>query len=338
MTDEYDELNMTVELNKHQKKTVSRILNKRVDTLLNASTGYGKSIVTQFIAKEFETTLILCPRESVYKDWKKSIKDKGIVDAKRIHVKMQFQFYNECIKRKVSPFYNLVVVDECHMQEDQVFGIMLNKDDPCCIRYDMLLGLSASPKVATFKNPDARKYYDKYFKWEVVAKNYKQFEVEYVHTPFRPKIFRKYDGQLDYNAMILELMRRDDRKKYLLDFCLSVTKPKTLIMCKFIDTIKYLADGMRDKFQVSAIYANEPHDESAEVWIGSMQKMGVGYDINVKFEVLIMLDNVLDVLQYLGRLRVNGFTVYDITDKHPVFENHRRSREMTYNERRNICA
>jgi hypothetical protein len=66
--------------------------------------------------------------------------------------------------------------------------------------------------------------------------------------------------------------------------------------------------------------------------IGTYQKIGVGFDDDT-FNVIILLDNVANVIQSEGRIRINNFLLIDIVDNHDCFLPHWRLRKYWYTGR-----
>ncbi len=327
-------------LRPHQTRVMDRLLKRFHQrgcggVLLHASTGFGKTVVAvEFVRRAgLETALVLVPRKEIYKQWTLAVAKFGNVNIK---VEMERSYCNRVTE---SEYFDIVIIDECHSNRELVFGRLVNAKNSRCIRYRFLLGLSATPD--SIKEGTAvvspKVYYDVYFDYIIKGFVFKQFQVQFIRLPFECPTMKKYDGSLDYTGMNKWLNENEERAEHLKRLVSSLVKPKTLILTKYINTVRQMESHLSECFRVTVMYGSKTtYDKSADVLIGTTSKIGEGFDIVDPFAAMIILDNVLDARQLIGRCRVDGFVLYDIYDNHSVYESHRRYREQSYDDARGL--
>jgi DNA or RNA helicases of superfamily II len=289
--------------------------------LLNLPTGFGKTVITISLLAVGKT-LVLVPRKLIYNQWIERIQE--FAPNLDIEVKLQLSFFKHMTRDEV---YECVVIDECHMNIDLVFGKILPR-----IKTNYLIGLTASRILENI-------YFDHYFKQTIYRHQTKSFSVTPIHLPFKPKLFyiwRKGKQTFHYTKILGFLIQNRERLEWIEEKikCLFQQHPvQSLILAKNISTVDYLSKSLSSLATVDTLYGNKnSYDKSAEILLGTYQKMGVGFD-TFTYKNLFLLDNLKDIIQAEGRLRNSDFHVYDFIDNHFLFQNHWIERSNWYRKR-----
>ena len=321
-----------------QKKALERLIdnkNKNINTLLALPCGFGKTFLSLLYANYFKSVLILVPNKIIMNNsW---IANNIIKD--HIHITMQRQFYNKIMKNNDKPFYELIIVDEFHLNRTLVQNI-LNK-----INKNILIGLTATPDLSID---------GKFFQDRIVKKANKVFKVIFTIIPFNIPTFKhkrnvlingEYISKLeyDYTKMMKHVVENQQRQKFVADYCLEKIKLSNenniFILVKNIITLNYIETFLKsNNIDVTTLFGNNnTYNKNSKVLIGTFLKCGVGFDTN-RYNILIIIDNLLKIDQAVGRLRNDNFTIYDISDNHSIFEYHRKIRKKFYQDIGGDCC
>lgn len=313
------------QLKESQKSVIKDI--KFNSILFHLPTGFGKTILGLFFASFQKKTLILVPRQIIFNQWLKRINEfLPSKSSSEIEVRLERAFYNR-LKTDKEYFYDLVIVDECHMNEKLVFTQILPY-----IQSTFFFGFTASPNNESLFN-------EHFFKQTIFRHELKTFNVFPIYLEFVPPVYFKYfDGKqsLDYNRMLSSLTENNKRLNTISDIIKGIIKKhtkKTLILAKNINTVVFLNGQLSLLFICDVMYGNKKkYNDKIEVLIGTYQKMGVGFD-SFEFEILILIDNVKNIIQAEGRIRNCRFMLFDFIDNHAVFEKHWKLRKNWYLKR-----
>ena len=326
-------------LREKQKAVIDEL--KFCSCLFHLPTGFGKTVLGLFLSSSQSKTLILVPRKIISDQWKERLKEFLPEDKHAtVEIKLERSFYHKMIRDSLKTIkYDMVIVDEMHMNEDLVFSKILP-----FIHANFLFGFTASPKDSPFK--------EHYFKQTIFRHETKDFSVFPVRLNFNPGeyyIFFKGRKCLDYNKMLSKLTRNENRLVVISEVIMDIVnqrasrscdrltvknfRVKTLILVKNINTVQFLYSRLSLEWKCDTMYGNKSkYSEDIDILIGTYQKMGVGFD-SFDFHVLILLDNVKNIIQAEGRIRNFNFVLYDFIDDHTVFENHWKTRRNWYLKR-----
>lgn len=328
----------TIKLYPNQIEVIKAITSQTV--LLHLPTGYGKTIIALYLTQFFDSILIVVPLITIHQQWLDAINKYKL---KNIRLEKLQTFRNKLKKGLTTKelTFELVIFDEIHLQEVALFNIIINS-----IYYTVFVAMTATPKE------DSGEWYNHYFKQIISRKITKAFYVHPVYTNFKPTEVRRkvmlaikqkiifkgvpsFKGygrkvnSLDYNKMVSSLNNNVQRTNAIIDFVKTIKRLPILILVKRIDTITNLEAGLTD-YTVDTIYGTKNvFSRTDQIVIGTYQKIGVGVDTN-HFQTLIILDNIDNVSQAEGRLRNEGFDIFDFIDNHPIFVNHWDKRKKWY--------
>jgi hypothetical protein len=234
----------------------------------------------------------------------------------------------------------MVFVDEAQMTLTDTFSDALLQFQP---KY--LIGLSATPDRKDGMHSVLYPFFGKKESF-IVRHQVKEFTVIKYNTNFKPIIKQNKTGMLDWSTVIRTISSNEKRQKLIIDLCLEYPKDKILILCKRVCTIlgcenyKKCKCPWRDTFPSDNIKSiglvpllkkegesydyccdsKKNADESKRIMIGTLGKLGVGYDSDRT--LLILESDIVDVRQYEGRIRCDKNIVIDIVDKFGTLSNH----------------
>ena len=324
------------------KKECITNLNKTGSTLIAARTGFGKSALAINIAISIKLkTLIIVNRVVLTTQWKESIisfspnSKVQILGSKKDSVKDDVDFYIinaiNIIKRKQEEYNKIgtIICDEIHL-------ILADKLSKCmtylCPRY--MIGLSATP----YRNDGLNILFDLYFgKNKIVRKLYRKHDVYVVNTNIRPKIEKTQDGKINWNSLIDNLSTNNDRNKIILDLVNYFPSKVLLIVTKRVEQAEYLYEKLKENGESVdyLIGSKQVFDNKCRILIGTIQKVGVGFDFKQLDGLILAIDVESYFIQILGRVfrrKDNIPFVFDLVDDNPILKKHFETRKNVYLE------
>ena len=324
------------------KKECITNLNKTGSTLIAARTGFGKSALAINIAISIKLkTLIIVNRVVLTTQWKESIlsfspKSKvQILGSKKVSIHDDVDFYIinaiNIIKRKQEEYSKIgtIICDEIHL-------ILADKLSKCmtylCPRY--MIGLSATP----YRNDGLDVLFDLYFgKNKIVRKLYRKHDVYVVNTNIKPKVEKTMDGKINWNSIIDSSSTNNERNKIILDLVNYFPTKVLLIVTKRVDQAEYLYQQLKEKGESVdyLIGSKQEFDNKCRILIGTIQKVGVGFDFKQLDGLILAIDVESYFIQILGRIfrrRDNVPFVFDLVDDNPILKKHFETRKNIYLE------
>jgi superfamily II DNA or RNA helicase len=324
------------------KKECITNLNKTGSTLIAARTGFGKSALAINIAVSIKLkTLIIVNRVVLTTQWKESIlsfspKSKvQILGSKKVSIDDDVDFYIinaiNIIKRKQEEYSKIgtIICDEIHL-------ILADKLSKCmtylCPRY--MIGLSATP----YRNDGLDVLFDLYFgKNKIVRKLYRKHDVYVVNTNIKPKVEKTIDGKINWNSIIDSLSTNIDRNKIILDLVNYFPSKVLLIVTKRVEQAEYLYQKLKENGESVdyLIGSKQEFDNKCRILIGTIQKVGVGFDFKQLDGLILAIDVESYFIQILGRIfrrRDNVPFVFDLVDDNPILKKHFETRKNIYLE------
>jgi len=236
-------------------------------------------------------------------------------------------------KRDASEYARLgigfVIVDECHLIMTKIFSRAMAFLAP---RY--LIGLSATP----FRPDGFDVMLELYFGLKkIVRKLYRPHRVLLWETKI--KIVAKKDarGQILWCSVIDAQTVHEERNARIVDACIRHADRNILVLCKRIQQIDTLLQGLRDKGQsVTCMKDNDvSFDKEARILVATYQKVGTGFSHD-KLDMLVLATDAEEYfIQYLGRVFRRPDVhpiVLDIVDDHPILRRHFLTRRKVYQD------
>lgn len=285
-------------------------------------------------------TLFLCHRIVLLNQWKESIKlfcpsaTVKTITAQQTELEpADFYVANATtIPKHNRNFFKqigLVCVDECH--------IIMAENMSKCMRYLVpryVLGLSATP----YRQDGLDRLLELYFGTEkIVRKLFRKHTVYKVNTNFIPEVKTNRMGKVDWGSVIESQSKDDERNDLIVRIIRAFPTRIFLVLCKRVDQANTLVSKLLAQGETvsSLIGDQQEYDNTSRVLVGTVQKVGVGFD-HPKLNTLLLASDVESYfIQYLGRVfrtREGDPVVFDLVDKNGILEKHFKTRCQIYIE------
>jgi superfamily II DNA or RNA helicase len=308
--------------------------------LLSTHVAFGKTVLAIYIASQLKLPVFIVVNRSVLlSQWEESI--RKFIKAARVRIlsaneAADFSAFDIFIINVANiPKINqtlfsvgVVIVDEVHLILSEGYGKNLLYFTP---KY--LIGLSATP----YRSDGSNKLFDLFFGNSIVFKPLCRPHVVYkVISSFNPEIKKNASDRMDWGN-ILAQQGSDTARNELIVKLVEWRKELTfLILCKRVVQITALeALFKRAGISVEAVHGDKQvSGELRRVLIGTVQKLGVGFDDKQVNALIIAADVQEYFIQYLGRVFRNPNVVpviFDIVDiRNRVLLKHYKQREKVY--------
>ena len=331
------------------KKEAVKALNRRGTIVLSLHCGFGKTVTSIGLARQIGLrTLIIVNKVVLMTQWRDSImrfcpgarirllkpalklpNDDEIFDFYIVNAVNVPKFFDTETGRTLLSSIGTVIVDECHLIMAETLVQSLLHLEP---RY--MIGLSATPY-----RPDALdQLLDLYFGPErIVRKLFRRHIVYKVESGFEPRSDKNSDGILNWGAILDSQARDESRNQLLVDIICNHSDRTFLVLTKRIIQGETLIEMLRNRSVTctSLLGSQQSFDRDARVLVGTIAKVGTGFDHD-KLNALLLASDVEEYfIQYLGRIfrtSEGDPLVFDIVDNHPVLRKHYTTRKATYME------
>ena len=331
------------------KKEAVKALNRRGTIVLSLHCGFGKTVTSIGLARQIGLrSLIIVNKVVLMTQWRDSImrfcpdarirllkpalklpNDDEIFDFYIVNAVNVPKFFDTETGRTLLSSIGTVIVDECHLIMAETLVQSLLHLEP---RY--MIGLSATPY-----RPDALdQLLDLYFGPErIVRKLFRRHIVYKVESGFEPRSDKNSDGILNWGAILDSQARDESRNQLLVDIICNHSDKTFLVLTKRIIQGETLIEMLRNRSVTctSLLGSQQSFDRDARVLVGTIAKVGTGFDHD-KLNALLLASDVEEYfIQYLGRIfrtSEGDPLVFDIVDNHPVLRKHYTTRKATYME------
>lgn len=335
-------------LREHQvpvKTEVIQSLNKYHSFILSAYTGFGKTITSVYIISTIGyKTLIIINRKVLINQWiesvnkycpnlkvlylePKKVNQEKIAEADILIVNaINIPKFDQTVFAKIG----FVVVDEIHLITSKVLykGLF-------CIQPRFLLGLSATPyrydsydKVIEFFFGTHRKF---------IPMQRTDMKVYTLKTDFSPEVKKLWNGKMDWNHTLQSIANDATQNELIVELVKKHPTRVIFIPLKRISQAEYLTARLKEeKENVSCYIKNATtYDANARVFIGIINKVGVGFD-HPTLDMMILAADIVDYfIQLLGRIGRSSAVspiVFDIVHNNGVLKKHYLERESVYRD------
>ena len=303
---------------KEIKKEAVDILSKKGSIIISCYTGYGKTITGINIASGIKfKTLVVVKLVNLMKQWEKNIKafcpSNTVQQIKPGCKKIDADFYiiNATNMHKFGADYfsdiGTVIVDEAHLIMAEKLSVCMQHVHP---RY--LIALTATPYRPDGLNILLELYFGSY---KIYRKLYRKHTIYKVKTGFVPTIELTNSGTVNWNIVLDSQAYDEKRNDIIIDIVQKFKERNIMILTKRIAQATYLLETLSEKgeYATSMIGKEQDFDEEARILIGTVGKIGVGFD-HSKLDALILGADLQEYfIQYLGRVfrtpgcRTNNF-------------------------------
>lgn len=286
------------------KKEAISILNKNGSIILALYTGFGKTALSLYLASiiGLKTVYInnnLAIINQIAESVKKFTNGKCQILTPKTVIDPDCDIYIiNAINVPKFPegsfdHIGLVIIDEVHCILSKVFSKCL-----FCFTPKYFIGLSATP----YREDSMDILFNLYFGQEnkIEIKLDRLHIVYKINTPIKPFTSRGFGGRLDWNGVLKSLAEnkiRNDKIVEIIENMANNSKPHLnigngtlLVIFKFVEQIKIIEEKLKEKnIHVDSLYGTKKKfDVNAKVLLGTLKKVGVGFDhprINSLFPV-----------------------------------------------------
>jgi superfamily II DNA or RNA helicase len=314
-------------------------LNQTRSVIVSTHVGFGKSILATYFAYKIQMkTLIVVNRLVLINQWvdvlKQFIRDPKICIIKPTKIvdwDCDFFIVNAVNLPKLGymPEIGVVIVDELHLIVSKVLSTSFQYLTP-----SYFIGLSATP----YRNDGLDILIDLYF-----GKNRINRELERAHhvfkinTGFVPVINKQVNGKVDWND-ILNQQAMDSNRNELIIQIITSNPYNFLVLCKRVDQIRLLERKLKETgIDAIGLYGDKQPEKlnptAQIVLIGTIQKVGTGFDAPYLNALIVAADLEAYFIQYLGRVFRKRDTIpkiFDLVDNYSILKKHYKTREQTY--------
>jgi superfamily II DNA or RNA helicase len=288
------------------------------------------------------TLIITPPTITLMKQWKKAIEHFApsahveIIEGKSEKTEADFYVVSAAnMEKKGHAFFvdaGFVIVDELHKVMAEKYSQGLWYVHP---RY--LLGLSATP----YRLDELDAMIEMYFtqagpQCMIVREQERPFQVNRVLTGIRPKVkLNPATRRVDWSSVVEWQATHEHRNRLIVSIVLENPDRTFLILVKLTSQADMLSAFLQEAgvTVASLVGKTQEYDRTARVLIGTIGKIGTGFD-NTLLDGLILGTSVKNYFrQYVGRVfRLEEVepVVFDIVDKHGILDRHFESRREEY--------
>lgn len=322
------------------KKEAIKTLSKKGSIILALHCGFGKTItaINLSITIGFKT-LVIVNKIVLMKQWKESIlcfcPNARIQTVTTKSRKEDCDFYiinAQNIEKLPDDFFSdigTVLVDESHLIMAETLSKSLQYVFP---RY--LIGLTATPY-----RPDGLDILlELYFgKNTIIRKLHREHIVYMVNTGFKPKIEMSKNGRLNWGTVLDSLSNNEERNELIINILCNFPERNFLVLVKRIKQGEYLVNKLLERGEnvTSLMGSNQEFDKKARILIGTISKIGTGFD-HPSLDALMLAADVEEYfIQFLGRcMRTKEVEpiVFDLVDNYSVLKKHFNTRRSVYKE------
>jgi superfamily II DNA or RNA helicase len=313
-------------------------LNKHGTTTIACRPGYGKTAMAINLACTIRLkTLIIVNKIILMKQWEDAIlKFCPQAKVKRLTSKSpssdaDFYIMNaQNVEKKGLTFFQdvgVLICDEVHLLMAETLSRALQFITP---RY--MLALSATPYRPDGLDALLELYFGTH---KIIRRLYRKHRVYKVETGFTPKMEQTEQGRMNWGAILDQQARSKPRNNLILKIIDEFPERTFLILVKRRTQAERLISALeaRNISVTNLIGSKQEFEASAQVLIGTCQKVGTGFD-HPKLDTLILAADVQEYfIQYLGRIfraKEHEPMVFDLVDDNPVLRKHYRTREEVY--------
>ena len=215
-----------------------------------------------------------------------------------------------------------VIVDEVHLIVTRALSLAFQYLAP---KY--CLALSATPE-----RPDGMDaLIDVYFGKHRIFRKLERKHIAYrIDTGFKPV----YD-QGDWNAVLNQQAESEIHNGFIFKIVEKFKDRNFLMLCKRVAHAKYLCEELtkRGEKVCTLVGTQKDYDPDARILIGTVGKVGVGFD-HPKLNALIIAGDVEEYfIQYLGRVmrtREGEPVIFDLVDNNASLKRHYYTRSKIY--------
>ena len=343
--------NFFATLRPHQPSIINEALEQLIKwgtTLLAVYPGAGKTLMSAYLASVLGgLTLVVYPIKVVETSWFNTFKDYtnakiwlndgtgNIPQCCNIILTMDTQFHK--IPHAILKMVRILVIDEAHM---------------FCVpsRIQCLLGTTPQYVIACTATPKRSDGMQKILysicgEHGVFRKSPTPFAVYCLRTGIKTEIVVNKGGDPDWSKLVKDLCEDPLRNAYIVDLVIKNHQHKIMILTWNKSHAKFLYEVLlKNNVSVDFLIGNKKSYHDSRVLIGTIQKIGTGFDEqtfaedwsgqNSNMMILTGSTKSLSGLeQIVGRIfRVDFPTVIDLVDDNAICKRHWSERKKWYED------
>lgn len=307
--------------------------------MISCYTGFGKTVTTLALACFLKLkTLIVVHRTCLLDQWSQSIKkfcsDENVVQLPTTTTTTEgsnfFSIINIASIPKVLDLsqYQLLITDETHLLLSEKRSLNLLKISP-----KKMIGLTATPYRPDELNLAFKLFFGSNY---ILRKLHKLHYIYEVKTNTKIEDKRLYNGMLDWNHVLKQQSENEERNSLIVKIIKSFESSRTwLILVKRKTQAKILETLLEKNFIVTTLIGSErEYNKNAQILIGTVGKIGTGFDHPKLDSLLLGADMVEFYIQFLGRVMrtEKDPIIIDLIDDHPILKMHYSKRKKIYME------
>lgn len=324
------------------KTETIKMLNDTNTSIISCYPGFGKTRVAIYIASKIKLkTLIIVNLLVLVPQWISSIKEVcpttivSVIEPSKKTNNFDADIFiaNAINVPKFGDVFSdvgFVIVDEVHLIMSEVLSKSLYHVHP-----RFLLGLSATP----YRNDEYDKMINLFFGTDRVVRKMSRYHIiNKITTGYTPEIEYDSRGKMIWNSVIDFQSNHLERNMMIVGIIKKHTDRNFLVLTKRVEQAKFIHSKLVEQGENAVLYVSDTieFDRSARILIGTIKKLGVGFD-HVKLDTLIAgCDLESYFIQYLGRIfrSPEGIepVVFDIVDNNKTLVKHYKTREKVYVE------
>lgn len=287
--------------------------------ILELPCGYGKTIIALFIAASLGgKTLIIVNRKLLIDQWQITINHFFSDAGENFVVRMPRAAQTE-------ENVNLLIVDECHQLMSEKNSVSVRKITP-----QYLIGLSATP----YRPDHMNRLMALYFGSKNISRAFEEKYIVYkVNSRCPIPISKSASGRVDWNLILKTQSEIPARNDLIARIVKKFSDRCFIILVKRIEHANLLRDLLREEKVSVLTGATQNYDEDSRVIIGTVSKIGTGFNFTRANALILAADVQEYFIQYLGRIfRVPDCTpiVFDIVDQNFILNKHYNVRKQLY--------
>ena len=345
---DYKKINVpfTGVLREHQKEVKSeaiKLLNTHGTTIISCYPGFGKTLTGIYLASKIGLQTLIVINLLVLKDqWIESIKKfcptatVSFLDPSNKKPDFTSDFLivnaiNVCkFGREALSTVGMVIVDEVHLIMSEVLSQSLFYVHP---RY--LLGLSATPYRQDGMDILLTLFFTEH---RIIRNMFRKHTVYRITSGITPEVEYDRTGKVNWNSIIDSLSNNEERNNKIVETICKYNTRNFLVLCKRISQAKYIYDKLASVGESVSLYVEKSttFDKDARILVGTIKKLGVGFDHQKLDTLFAAVDLESYFIQYLGRIfrTPDGVEpmVFDILDDNSILKRHYKTREKVYKE------
>jgi superfamily II DNA or RNA helicase len=314
-----------------------QVLNENHTLILATYTGFGKTIsALALVAHIQQKTVIFVNRLLLLDQWKHAIQtylsdaNVQLVTPNTIIDPSADIFVMNITNASKFKFPNIgiVICDEVHQLLSKANLFHLLRFTP-----DYLIGLSATP----YRTDAFQTCFELFFGADAIVYRPldRSHKVFLIHSDFDPHTRTQRTGRMDWNYILTQQAEDLERNQLICEIIQRYPTRRWLVLCKRVAHIQLLETMLCERnIDAKGVSGTGAIPKHKSVLIGTIQKLGTGFDDASLDTLLIAADVQTYFIQYLGRVMRNPKVepwIFDVVDKQfPLLYRHFRERLKWY--------